>query len=308
MSAKQILEEYDRHIDAAASLALRYGIPATYGNKRMQQSYASCGNAANLKPADVGGRVGLGQTTIYNAANGELPAPKLESLLSENIVNVLLKEQRSMTAAELAEVIDEPEELIAEVLDSNSQFASDDEVGYRLQEGVNEIVHSYPSTTHALVQRRAHAALVGESIVDRKSFSLKVPMTAALAEECYRFIRDYENKLPSEEIFIGLQGESKRRKALPVESTYGGVLLFSPDRGEINAPQHYRTCDDLYCDPRYEMIPTRYPLDETAIGAFIETQYDKVIDEASELLGRYRSADQLGTIYRLSFIGARING
>jgi hypothetical protein len=312
--SQHALQNLSHHAAVVGSIATIAGNDTDYVMSLVLKGIADAGKAAHLKPAEIGARVGRSKSAVYDDARQELVAPELrDTLLPETVMNVFLSEGCPLTAAQIASIVGRDERRIETLLGSMSleylqRVTSGDETTYALKPEKVAYVQPYPDGYEKLAQRRDKAKLVGDGADETKSFSLVVKLTEPQAAKLYSFVRDYANKLPSEERLNALVADTKTRGGTPRESTLGALLLWSPDSGEADATSHYRTCHDLYCDRRYEMIPYRHPLDEIAIEEFYRLHFEAVIDEVSSLLGRYRGVGDAGQAYRMSFLCRRIGG
>ena len=119
--SQHALRNATHYAAAAGAIAAIGGINKEYVMKVFLRSMAESGKAANLKPEEIGARVGRSKSAVYADAQQELELSELpDTLLPEMVVNVFLSEQRPLTAAEVAVFVGRDEERIATLLYSLS--------------------------------------------------------------------------------------------------------------------------------------------------------------------------------------------
>jgi hypothetical protein len=299
---------YNLHLEALAMLIIRYKMSAGDAAKELHRLIARLGEAADYSATEIAERVGLKKSTIYNYANQ--PQPKFDDpRLPELVIDALVQSAAPLSAVQIAGKLHEDRGRVADALDalvgsSIEAIEGTDPVLYQMIAGVVGYNQPYPTTLNEFEARRFRAAEVveGPARDPERSVSMTAPMLADEARQVLDFFRDYSNKLPSEKSLDRLVRESAAAPRRPNNEPFKALLLFSPDRGERDAVDHFHSCAELYCHPDYEMIPFRHQLDEIAIAEFFAHHFDGVKDEISDLLTKHRSQNSAAPLYRISFI------
>jgi len=284
------------------------GIPLSSTKALLGRSVVRNGDRADFSRHRTGVTVGCGNKWTYSVDGKRVPDADHHCMLwDERIFDRILSANRPVSISQLAIDFSWEEKALRPIVeglvdDGYLQAVSDTMPQEYEAVSDAQINHGYPRSPLGFYARMVRADFVARQAREQNGFTYVVQLTKNGADYVYSQIRDYELVLPVEERLNCRLAETQKRMSLPVTSTFGAILLFSPDIAFDGCIAHYLCSKERWHNIAFEILPYRFALDGVAIDQFLREDREVVANATSDMLDRAKSI-QGGEVnsYRFSF-------